>query len=186
MPRDRHARLHATGEHVRVTVRKAGEIHFFYVVHSLFCCSLSRQFSARRQRKHDVLLDCLPGQRLVKLLKHHHAIRSGFGDCPVIEADLPLGGSEIAPRCLEQGGFAATRRTEQYKAIRPIYVEVDAVSRGDQMVFGLVLQGDSLDFQKRRAFFHTSPPAGLPDVECNDFQPLSTPPPRALYRSAAN
>jgi hypothetical protein len=51
---------------------------------------------------------------------------------------------------LEQARFAAARRPQQDEAVAAIDRKIDTIGGGDEMLLGLVLQGDALDLQQRR------------------------------------
>ena len=130
---------------MRKAVAKPGQVHFGDVFEGFFLGLAPYQFSPRHQRKHDILLDGLPGQQLVELLEHHHSVRSGLADGAAFEQDFALDGRQIAADGLEQARLAAAGRPEQHETVRTVDVETHPVGRGDKMLPGLVLQAQVAD-----------------------------------------
>ena len=147
---NRYALLHAAGQRVGVVVGKLREVDFVDVVQRTFARLFAAHQATGGQRKHDVLDDGLPGQELVKLLKHHHAIRPRARDFDTAEPDASFDGRDIAANRLEQRRFAAAGRPEQHETIAVVDLEVDAVCRRHQVFGSLVLQRHAINLKQRR------------------------------------
>ena len=147
---DGHPLLHAAGEHVRIGVLEPVELHLADVLpRDVVGLLAGRAPPPVDQREGDVLLHRLPGQELIELLEHHDPIGARVRDRVPLEPHLALHRMEVARDPLEQGRLAAPRRAEQDEAIGGVDLEPDPVGRGDQVLLGLVLEGDAVDIEYR-------------------------------------
>jgi hypothetical protein len=146
--RDGDALLHAAGEHVRVGVGELGEADL--VDHGARALPGLAGAVARAgaHREQHVLPHRLPRQQLVELLEHHHAVRAGAGDRPAVHPHLAFGRRHEPGHALEQRGLAAARGPQHDEAVGREHREAHAVGRGDQVLLGLVLQGDAVHLQQ--------------------------------------
>ena len=127
------------------------EVDLVDVAHGLRLGRLAAHLARGLQREHHVLLHGLPGQQLVELLEHEHAVGARPAHRRALEAHVALGRRHVAADGLEQRGLAAPRGAEHDVAVGPVDVEADAIGGGDQMLLGLVLQGHAAHLQQRRA-----------------------------------
>jgi hypothetical protein len=80
-----------------------------------FCAPLTIGAARRLQREFDVATHGLPGQQLVELLEHHHAVGPGLRDRAAAQTDLPFGRRQVAADGLQQRRLAAARRPQQHQ-----------------------------------------------------------------------
>ena len=148
-PGDRHALLHAARQHVRIGVDELGQADLVDIGLRPLIGLGRTQPAAGGERKHDILAHRLPGQQLVELLEHHHAVRPGLGDVVALETDTAFGRLQIAADRLQQRRLAAAGGAEQHEAVGIEHLEIDAIGRRDQRVRRLVLQRHALDREQR-------------------------------------
>jgi hypothetical protein len=117
------ALAHAAGELVRVALLEAGEADLVDVV-SGDVVALALRRAAQLKPEGDVADHGRPRHQ-GEILEHEGALRSGPGDAPAVDENLAGGRLDEAGDDLEQGGLAATARSEQRGQRPPREVEVD-------------------------------------------------------------
>ncbi len=115
--RDCDALLHAARKRVGVAVDSAGQLDLLDVSSSYVLSFFSGQLAGSNERKHHVLDNGFPGHQLIEFLEDHHAIRPGLGDRLSVYLDRTADRLHIAADSLQEGGFAAARRTEKDEAV---------------------------------------------------------------------
>jgi hypothetical protein len=134
---------------VRIAVGEFGEPDLFDEVHGALVGFAAAQLAACCERERDILPHGFPWQQLVELLEDEDAVRAGRCDRCAIEKDAAFDGLDVSTDGFEERRFAAARRPEDHVTVGFGDVEADAPCGCDQLFAGLVLQGDTVDYEER-------------------------------------
>jgi hypothetical protein len=87
---------------------------------------------------------------LARLARRTAAARQHWKHDAAVETDRALHRLQEAGDALEQAGLAEAGGSEQGEPFAAMDQKIDTISGGDEMVLGLVLQGDALHLQQWR------------------------------------
>ncbi|CEI76372.1 Putative uncharacterized protein [Pseudomonas aeruginosa] len=147
-PGDRHPRLHAPGQRVRVGLGEARQADLLEAFVGASLGLVARHLAGHPQGEQHVLPYGLPWRQLVELLEHHDTVGAGRPDRLSLKADLALAGRDEAGHRLEQGRLAATGRAEQDEAIGRVDFEADPLGGPHHARAGAVFEADSVHRQQ--------------------------------------